>query len=171
MKNHSFFLAVIFALASCLNFAAPANAQETLEMMDMADEYGEMAFDVMRAGDFDKGLKLLNLATKTNPYDPKWHMHYSTVLSKRATAYLKAGARRRARSMFRVVEKELLMATKIFLDRGDKANAAHTYHQIGQINQNIFHRRGIAAGYYQRALDLQPGHGPAAVALKSMGAR
>ena len=60
----------------------------------------------------------MNLATQTNPFDPQWHLHYANVLSKGGESALKDGKREHAKVLFRVVERELMTAGKLFKDKG-----------------------------------------------------
>jgi tetratricopeptide (TPR) repeat protein len=133
-------------------------ARATVEMMDKADDYGDMGLQLLKQGKYEEGLKFLGAATKANPYDAKWHLHYANTLRHKGMASLKAGNRIVGRRIFKEVEKQFLMATKIFMDYGDTANAASTYYQIAEINRHVYQRPRIAIGYYQKVLELNPGH-------------
>ncbi|MBF0253758.1 MAG: hypothetical protein HQL11_01350 [Candidatus Omnitrophica bacterium] len=155
----------VLAVFVMMSVVGAGRAAETVEMMDRADEYGEMGLSLLKQGNINEGTKFLQAATKTNPYDAKWHLHYARILREKGLAEMKAGNRIIGRRIFKLVEKEYLMATKIFMGYRDNANAASTLFQVAEINKSVYQRPRIAAGYYLKVLQLDPNHGGAKKAL------
>jgi hypothetical protein len=124
---------------------------------DDARHYSQMAREMFSNGRTTDGVKLLRLAIKTNPFEPSYRMDFVTIMSKRGELSLKEGNRREAIVVFKNVEEQLMAAAKLFKMSGDNSNSAYALMQVSQIYRYVYQNEGVARGYVQKALEIDPG--------------
>jgi len=130
-----------------------------------ANTIGNKGLALIKKGEFDKGLKLVKKASIIEPEKPDWHMNYGSMLFTKGQSVLQAGNRKEGEAIFKEVEKELLLAIKLFKEE-DNIMKSQCFFLIGDVYFFVFKEREKAQHSYQKALEHYPKHGGAMKAIK-----
>src|SRR3989338_672711 len=153
---------ILIFLAICLGYSV-----HFCLAADDANTIGNKGIKLIQEGKMDEGLDLIRQAIQTDPQKPDWHMNYGSLLFTKGQQIFQSGNVQEAQGIFKEAEKELFWATQLFKEADNKLKS-HSFFLLGDIYYHVYGEKEKAKSFYQKSLELYPGHQEARDALKSI---
>ncbi len=130
-----------------------------------ANKIGNDGLLNIKNGKMDEGLALIKKATQIAPDDANWHMNYGSMLFSKGQQVFQAGNKQEGSAIFKEVEKELLLAIKLFKE-SNSIEISQCYFLLGDVYYYAFEDPVKAKSFYQKSLKYYPQHGGASEAMR-----
>lgn len=132
-----------------------------------ANRLGNEGLSLIKQGKAEEGLDLLRRAKQIDAQNPDWHMNYGSLLFVKGGKIFQSGNKQEAEPIFKEAEQELLTAVQLFGDSYGQLKS-HCLFLIGDIHYYIYGDKTGAKSYYEKSLNLYPGHAEANAALNKI---
>ncbi|HTY44785.1 MAG TPA: tetratricopeptide repeat protein [Patescibacteria group bacterium] len=158
-------ISVVLAVAVCISGSACAQTPAS----GKAVELFQKGMTMIKEGKLNEGLELLKQTTVLEPEKPDWHMDYGSILFNIGAQLFQKGNTETAKPILQESERQLLLATDLFVKSTDSAMKAQCFYLLGEIYRHVINDKEKAKSFYQQSLALYPQHAGALEALKGFG--